>query len=196
MQNVTFKSLNADSYYQRMPHLIDTMTLFDTSTKVITTYAENSLFLWLDFSVGMLSLMEDSGLSYAEYMVANLERELMNLFTLKKGSSSILESSSGLQSRVEMDRFTLTATLFDEDECENVLFYEMVNKESVHAVVDQIKQAVKSKAVNFKTDIPRKDGNAMLSRIVQQTCFYMNFGTMSSSNSILVMTNGVNPVNS
>lgn len=196
MQNVTFKSLNADSYYQRMPHLIDTMTLFDTSTKVITTYAENSLFLWLDFSVGMLSLMEDSGLSYAEYMVANLERELMNLFTLKKGSSSILESSSGLQSRVEMDRFTLTATLFDEDECENVLFYEMVNKESVHAVVDQIKQAVKSKAVNFKTDIPRKDGNAMLSRIVQQTCFYMNFGTLSSSNSILVMTNGVNPVNS
>lgn len=178
------------------PHLIDTMTLFDTSTKVITTYAENNLFLWLDFSVGMLSLMEDSGLSYAEYMVANLERELMNLFTPKKGSSSILESSSGLQSRMEMDRFTLTATLFDEDECENVLFYEMVNKESVHAVVDQIKQAVKSKAVNFKTDIPRKDGNAMLSRIVQQTCFYMNFGTTSSSNSILVMTNGVNPVNS
>ena len=83
MQNVTFKSLNADSYYQRMPHLIDTMTLFDTSTKVITTYAENNLFLWLDFSVGMLSLMEDSGLSYAEYMVTNLERELMNLFTPK-----------------------------------------------------------------------------------------------------------------
>lgn len=195
MKHVSFKSLNANSYYQRL-HLEETKTLFDTSTKMITTYTNNSLFLWLDFSVGMLSLMEDSGLSYAEYMVMNLETELSHLFTPMKSSSPIIESSSSFQFQQEIESFLLTVMLFDETECENVLFYEMVNKENVHAIVDQIKQAVKAKATDYKAHIPRKGGDAILERIVQQTCFYMNFGTPFPSNSILVMTNGAIPVTS
>ena len=98
-----------------MPCPNEALSLFDTTTRIVTTYGENNVFLWLDFTNGMLSLMGDSGITYAEHMLQNLEKELTNLFSSKSAASSGVDNAAGLQSESEGAGFLLTVTLFNEE---------------------------------------------------------------------------------
>lgn len=173
-----------------MPCPNEALSLFDTSTRIVTTYGENNVFLWLDFTNGMLSLMGDSGITYAEHMLQNLEKELTNLFSSKSTASSGADNAAGFQSQSEGAGFLLTVTLFNEDGCENVLFYQPVTKDTIHAAVEDIQQAVELKVASNVIGRPHEDPLVVLSRIVQQSCFYMNYNSEVPSNSILIVTNG------
>ena len=105
-------------------------------------YEKNLLILCLDFTQGMLTLNPQTGKTYSDEVLENLESTLDSLFRALKDSDDSPDASIDYCSSYRILSINLTVLTINEYSCKCILFNKVVRRELVSEVASLIRSSL------------------------------------------------------
>lgn len=195
---MSFKALNPASFFQRISSLTENGFVFDTSTRVTSTYRENSVVLCLDFSCSMRELDYVTGNTYTESLLSRLPSILCSLFRPWSGGSADLDLSTDFKSRYAAHSIHLTVLAFGEHFANCLLFDHEVTAATATETAARLVSMIRA---NPSTTKPPPDilsvssttspGNEdLFCGVVQQALHLLQQTSPSAARSLLLVSRG------
>lgn len=186
-ETIAYKISHTDGNGQPFSNPMDHAFHLNPTSKLSVLYKENSLFLCMDLTRGMLQMNFDTGKTFVDEMVAQLDTVLLKLFNSESKGTHSMDPTGYDEIKV-----MLNILLLNEYRIECILFNYPLTPETVPDIVSFIGDEIESFLNKEKEAMITDD---LLPSLIQTILYLYQQKSIVNSTSILLLTNGLIDVN-